>query len=98
MTASLCHRWDIVPPVDPRDSRLPGVRLPPRGRPVQQRVTRWNHLNRNVQTLGKARDRQEQLTGNAALPASTVTPAVVALGRVQDRRSLRPFGVAEDEL
>ena len=35
MTASLCHRWDIVPPVDPSDSRLPGVRLPPRGRPVQ---------------------------------------------------------------
>jgi hypothetical protein len=53
-----------VPPVDPRDSRLPGVRLPPRGRPVQTSgYTRWNHLNRNVQTLGKARDRQEQLTG-----------------------------------
>jgi hypothetical protein len=35
---------------------------------------------------------------NAALPASTVTPAVVASGRMQDRRSLRSFGVAEDEL
>src|SRR6476660_3657598 len=70
LTASLYHRWGILPPVDVRDSGLPGVRLRPRGRPVSTSgYARWNHLNRNVQTLGKARDRQEQLTGKRC-PAS----------------------------
>src|SRR6476619_5887515 len=64
MTASLYHRWGIAPSVDVRDSGPPGVRLRPRGRPVRTSgYARWNHLNRDVQTLGNARDRQQQLTG-----------------------------------
>jgi len=99
MTAAFYHRWGIVPPVERATAHLPAFDCRAAVGRYEHRDTRagitWTAMSKPSARLEIGKSSSAETPSRQLRLA---TPAVVALGRMHDRRSLRPFCVGEDQL